>query len=351
MSLEQRELFIAGEGGYHTYRIPALTVTSTGRILAFCEGRRDSRSDSGQIDLLLRHSDDEGVTWSDVLVLATEPKMTSGNPCPVVDRTTGRILLPFCRNLADGPESMICEGKAPRTVWLTHSDDDGLTWSVPREITEQTKDPTWTWYATGPCHGIQLTSGRLVVPCDHMVGVYHDRQRDPYHSHVIISEDGGDSWRIGGVVEEGTNECAVAELADHSLYINCRNYRGEKRRAAARSRDGGDSFEARFWVDDHPEPICQGALTSLTDVHGPGDRLLFSNPSSQQARERLTIRRSEDGGQTWPTARCLYEGPSAYSDLAITSGDTALCLYERGADVAYETLTLARFDEVWLEGE
>ncbi len=358
--LEQSELFTAGEGGYHTYRIPAMVVTTSGRVLALCEGRRDSRSDSGQIDLLVRQSDDGGISWSDVRVVATAPEMTSGNPCPVVDRQTGRILLLFCRNLAEGPESMICEGKAPRTVWITHSDDDGITWSAPRDITTETKKSDWTWYATGPCHGIRLlggaNEGRLVVPCDHMVGVYYDRQRDPYHSHVILSDDGGDTWRIGGIVEEGTNECAIVEIADHSLYINCRNYRGEKRRAAARSQDGGDSFESRIWVDEHPEPICQGSMTSwpadtnAKDTHAT-DRVLFANPANQESRSQLTVRRSDDGGQSWPTTRCLYEGPSAYSDLAISDSGQILCLYERGADNAYETLTLARFDEAWLAGE
>lgn len=97
-------------------------------------------------------------------MVVTEPGMTCGNPCPVVDAPGGRVWLPFCKNLADGPESMIIEGKAPRTVWITHSDDDGETWSEPREITAQVKAPEWTWYATGPCHGIQVGSGRLVVP-------------------------------------------------------------------------------------------------------------------------------------------------------------------------------------------
>ena len=208
-NLEQEELFVSGEGGYHTYRIPALVVSTEGTVLAFCEGRRHSSSDSGQIDLLLRRSDDDGHTWGAAQVVATEMDRTCGNPCPVVERVSGTIWLPFCKNLAAGHEGLITQGKAPRTVWLTHSEDAGLTWSEPREITATTKDPRWTWYATGPTHGIQLASGRLVVPCDHMVGVHFDRQKDPYHSHVIISDDAGASWRIGGIVDEGTNECAV----------------------------------------------------------------------------------------------------------------------------------------------
>ena len=340
IQLEQEELFVSGTGGYHTYRIPALVVTAAGTVLAFCEGRRDSRSDSGPIDLLLRRSEDGGHTWGQVQVVVSEPGMTSGNPCPVV-ADNGRVLLPFCRNLAAGPESMICAGKAPRTVWCTHTDDDGRTWAPPRDITATTKEPSWTWYATGPGHGIRMASGRLVVPCDHMVGVHFDRARDPYHAHVILSDDGGDTWRAGGIVDEGTNECCVIEAADGSLYINCRNYRGEQRRASARSVDGGESFNARVWEDDMVEPICQASLVGLPP-DTPSDRALFANPASATARENLTLRWTADGGRTWQILRSLYGGPAAYSDLAVGGDGTVLCLYERGADTAYENLTLAR---------
>jgi sialidase-1 len=342
-SVEQEELCRRGEGGYHTYRIPALAVTGQGTVLAFCEGRRDSGSDSGQIDLLLRRSLDHGRTWTDPQVVTTEPGMTCGNPCPVLDAATGTLWLPFCKNLADGPESMITEGKAPRTVWVTHSSDEGQSWAEPREITATTKDPSWTWYATGPGHGVQLRGGRLVVPCDHMVGVYFDRYRDPYHSHVIVSDDGGQSWRIGGIVDEGTNECCVVETADESLYINCRNYRGDKRRAGARSVDSGGSFTARIWEDGMPEPICQASMIGLPAVDGsPSNRALFANPASTTARQNLTLRHTEDGGRSWTVVRSLYGGPAAYSDLAVTADGQVLCLYERGADDPYETLTLAR---------
>ncbi|MFH1569123.1 MAG: sialidase family protein [Gemmatimonadota bacterium] len=352
-TLTQTELFTAGQGGYHTYRIPALLTTPSGIVLAFCEGRRDSRSDSGQIDLLSRRSLDGGLTWSAPQVVATVPGMTCGNPCPVEDAGTGTIWLPFCQNRADGPEGLICEGKAPRTVWLTSSRDGGASWAAPHEITAAAKDPSWTWYATGPGHGIQLASGRLVVPCDHIVGRAFDRKTDPYHSHVILSDDGGRTWRIGGIVPEGTNECAVVEVDDgQALYINCRNYRGAKRRAAAWSRDRGESFSGHSWEEALVEAICQASLTRLTRA-GTHDRnrVLFANPASE-VRERLTVRLSYDECRSWAVARPLYDGPSAYSDLAVAAdaaGDlTILCLYERGADGPYEHLTLARFDVGWL---
>ncbi len=56
----QNDIFLSGKEGYHTYRIPALITTSKGTLLAFCEGRRFSREDLGNNDLLLRRSSDGG---------------------------------------------------------------------------------------------------------------------------------------------------------------------------------------------------------------------------------------------------------------------------------------------------
>lgn len=345
MKIDQCDLFTSGQEGYHTFRIPALAVTTQGTLLAFAEGRKAGRGDAGEIDLVLKRSLDNGVTWQPLQIVVTEPGMTCGNPCPVVDQATGVIWLPFCKNLADGNEDLITQGKAPRTVWLTHSHDDGVTWATPYEITADVKDPSWTWYATGPTHGIQLRSGRLVIPCDHIVGQHFDRQRDPYHSHVIYSDDHGASWHIGGSVDVGTNECALVETADGALYINCRNYVGEKRRAVAWSVDQGATFTEFRWDETLIEPICQASLVRYDAKH-----ILFANPAST-TREKLTVRLSADDGQSWPVAKMLYSGPAAYSDLAVLPDLTICCLYEQGDAHPYERLTLARFDLAWLCGE
>jgi len=336
--LEQRALFLSGQEGYHTYRIPAMVTTIQGTILAFCEGRKHGRGDAGKIDIMLRRSFDGGATWEQMQLLVADGDMTCGNPCPVVDRSTGTIWLPFTKNPGDVGENLVIEGKGTRRVWLTHSQDDGLTWAKPVEITREVKKPSWTWYATGPGHGIQLTSGRLVVPC--------------YHSHVIYSDDHGASWHMGGIVDEGTNECAVVETDEVGLYINCRNYRQGKRRAYAWSRDQGATF-INFGRDDSlPEPICQASLVRFTSARNQGrNRVLFANPASTQ-RERMTVRLSYDECRTWPVAKVLYAGHSAYSDLTVAPDMTICCLYERGVEHPYESLTLARFNLEWLtDGE
>jgi len=344
---EQTRLFVSGDDGYHSYRIPALVTSSKGTILAFCEGRKNSRSDSGNIDIALKRSFNNGQTWEPMRIIADDGPNTVGNPAPVMDRDTGIIWLLLCKNLGDGAEGKIVSGEAPRTVWVTYSKDDGATWAELKEITHDVKDPSWTWYATGPCHGIQLQSGRLIIPCDHVVGTSRDYAVSG-HSHVIYSDDHGENWQIGGVAQPGTNESVIVQTADGSLYFNCRNYVGEKRRAYAWSHDNGDSFPEFGWDDTLPEPICQASMVRYTNAESHDkNRVLFANPASKN-RERMTIRISYDECQTWNAGRVLHAGPSAYSDLCIASDMSIYCLYECGEADAYETITLARFDMEWL---
>jgi sialidase-1 len=341
----QMELFRAGEGGYHTYRIPALIVTSKGTLLAFCEGRRSSASDSGNIDVLLRRSFDHGKTWTPVQTVADLGDDTVGNPAPVVDRKSGAILLLLTRNPGAVTERQIVEGLAPvgRTVWLSRSADDGATWTAPVEITAQTKRPEWTWYATGPGNGVQLRSGRLVIPCDHI-----RRDNRVMHSHIIYSDDGGQTWAIGAVADEKTNESAAAEARDGSIILNMRSYHGSNRRAVQRSRDGGLTLEPLAFDEALIEPVCQASLVSaVRPGRKPDGTLLFSNPASAR-RERMTVRFSPDDGHSWPSAKVLHEGPAAYSSLAVLRDGAIGLLYERGDRNAYERLSFARFERKWL---
>ena len=328
-------VFRAGDDGYHTFRIPALLVTRRGALLAFCEGRRNSSSDTGDIDLLLKRSRDGGATWSPLQVVADHGPDTIGNPCPVQERRTGTIWLPLTGNPGHIAQKEILEGAAIRRVWITRSSDDGLTWQKPVEISEAVRDPSWTWCATGPGNSIQLSSGRLIVPCD-----YSPPGSRREHSYVFYSDDRGRTWQRGGELPLGTGESQVAELPDKSLVINCRSDRGN-RRLVGRSNDGGLT-----WSDFGPdetliEPGCQASLIRHRKW------LLFSNPASEK-RIRMTVRASEDGGRTWPHSKLLHEGPSAYSSLAALRDGFVGCLYERGDSRPYETVVFARFSTAWL---
>lgn len=337
--IEQCDLWGIGSGGYDTYRIPAIVATASGAILAFCEGRRNSRSDTGDIDLLMRRSRDGGVTWTESRIIWDDGPNTCGNPCPVVDQETSTVWLLLTHNLGHDHERQIIDqvSEGTRTVWVVSSGDEGETWTAPTEITADTKRENWTWYATGPGNGIQTRDGRLVIPCDHI-----EAATNRYYSHIIYSDDHGGTWRLGGSSpSDQVNECAVVALKDGTLLLNMRNYdRTCRTRQIASSRDGGLTWENQRFDDALIEPICQASMVTASES---GNTVLFSNPASQDARANLTVRYSPDGGKTWPQACTLHEGPAAYSSLAVLPDGSVLCLYERGNDGPYERVTLARF--------
>ncbi len=356
--MHQQHLFTSGEGGYFRYRIPALVLGQKGTLLAFCEARRFTGEDADQVDLLLRRSTDGGAVFELQKVILSEEGWVCGNPAPVLDRDTGIIWLLFCKNRREDREDKICRGEAPRSVWLTSSADDGETWSEPREITASVKLPGWSWYSTGPCHGIQLRGGRMLITCDH--ALIHTDPDGPvsYFSHVIISDDHGKTWRIGGIAPEWTNESTAVETVDGRVCLNCRNAPGisphfdgqPHARVSAWSEDGGTTFSLARYDPSLPEPVCQASLCRVTTQEEHGlNRVLFTNPAGWE-RKNLTARLSYDECETWPAAKTIHHGYAAYSDLCVTGDLTIFCLYERGNNAPYETLTLARFDLAWLEG-
>jgi len=333
-------VYQSGADGYHTYRIPALVVSAKGTLLAFCEGRKTGAGDHGDIDLLLKRSEDGGRTWSAQQVVYEEggtAKITTGNPCPVVDLKTGVIWLTFCRN--------------NDRVFVACSEDDGKTWSAPVEITASVKANEWSWYATGPGHGIQLQQGahkgRLVIPCDCRDSKGEGDWGQKGRSLAIYSDDHGKTWRRGEITDKAMNECEVVELADGSLLLSMRNYCRKNCRAFARSTDGGQTWSA---PEHNPQvycPTCQASIHRYSLA--PRNIILHSGPGGG-GRKNMTIRASFDEGKTWPIAKILQEGPSAYSDLAVLPGGEIVCLYETGAKGAYESIVLARFTLAWLLG-
>jgi sialidase-1 len=359
--LLQQDVFVSRQDGYHTYRIPALIATTNQTLLAFCEARKNSGSDTGNIDLLLKRSADGGKTWSEQQVVWDDGPNTCGNPCPVVDETTGIIWLLLTHNPGNTGEARIKERKTAgtRTVWLSRSVDDGKTWASPVNITAATKDPSWGWYATGPGVGIQILHGthrgRLVIPCDYSFQGSDRAGRGRAiegGSHVIYSDDHGQTWKLGGTVSPQMNESQVVELSDGegSLLLNMRNTAKANCRAQSLSHDGGQTWSAPEYSPELVEPRCQASILRYNWPNGkePGC-LLFSNPASPSRRE-LTVRLSRDDGKTWPVSKTLHQGPAAYSCLAVLSDKSIGCLYECGQTNAYEKITFARFPLAWVEG-
>jgi len=337
---EPLAIFKAGDNGYACFRIPAIVKTEKGILLAFSEARKNGCSDTGDIDLVMRRSSDKGKTWEPIKVIWDAENNVAGNPAPVVDRNTGVIWLLSTWNLGTDQEHQIIDNasKDTRRIFVLHSNDEGRTWSKPRDITTDVKNPSWTWYATGPVHGIQMKNksyrDRLLIPCDHI-----ESGTKKYFSHVIYSDDNGRNWKLGGTTpQDQVNECTIAELPDGRLILNMRNYdRNQKNRKISISDDGGDSWSDIFDDPDLIEPICQASLLNVP-MKNKKEILVFLNPSDSLARRNLVLKSTHNNGESWEEIKTLHAGPAAYSDLVHINKQDIGCLYEAGIKNPYEAI-------------
>ncbi len=290
---------------------------------------------------------------------------THGNPAPIVDRETGRVLLASTYNAGRG-DAGNCQVPCDRRPHLQHSDDDGATWSTPRDLSGEIRDPRWdAWYATGPVHGIQLTrgkhAGRLVFGIN--AESYGTDRITENHAALVLSDDGGDSWRIGardtwplapdGTFRQKPSELTLVERVDGGIHVNGREQDGKDigHRDAAGSRDGGESFQAPFRaLPDLYTPMVQGAVVRLPSAGRRGHgRLLLSAPADPDRRRTMMIRSSYDEGRTWESVnRGAVVTTDCYSDLVALSNGQVGLLYEGGAVDARDEIRFARLTEDWL---
>ncbi|MFO0534689.1 MAG: exo-alpha-sialidase [Planctomyces sp.] len=357
-------VFAAGQHDVSLYRIPGIAVTTRGTILAWCEARRRSKSDWGEIEVHLRRSTDAGRTWSEPQHIAhhgqriagtsgnatADAEQTVNNPVAIIDRETQAVEFLYCVNYS--------------RCFTIRSTDDGVTWSAPREITAAfaafRSECDWKVLATGPGHGIQLRSGRLVVPVWLAYGGVRDHH--PSVSATIYSDDHGQTWQAGAIVVpdsgdfEDPNETILTELSDGRVLLISRNESKASRKLVSYSPDGATAWTTPQFHPELWEPICMASVASVPDKPG---WVVYSNPytlardkqgqeipGGRGKRENLTIRLSRDFGRTWPVQRTLEPGKSAYSDLAFLPDGRLLCFYE-----ADSRLQLAVFPLEWLTGK
>lgn len=381
------DLFSAGSGGYTHYRIPGLVATPGGALLAYCEGRHDARGDWGNIDILARRSVDGGRRWDPARVLidireeivnpvsAAQEIAGSGsaanNPVAIADHRTGAVHFLYCAEYA--------------RCFYMRSNDDGRSFSSPRDITGTLEglreEYPWAVIATGPGHGIQLRSGRLLVPIWLSTGEGGHAHR-PSAVSTIYSDDHGESWHCGEIVvahgelyptQSGgrasvttvvnPSETVAVELSDGRVMLNIRSESPEHRRVVSISSDGASGWSTPAFDPELFEPVCMGSIAALLAEPAGGRLIVFANPDTRHLprdygdtsapRENLTVRLSYDDGLSWPVTRVLDPGSSGYSDLGVDESGTIHCFYERGrgevegASVIAH-LTLASFAVDWL---
>ncbi len=355
--MEETVVFRAGEHGVQSMRIPGMVTSARGTLLAFCEAR--DGGDRTPTDLVLKRSQDGGRTWGPLqLVVKARGLDAVMNPCPVVDASTGTI---HCLSniFPDGDMDLHRQPGKVRTI-ISRSDDDGLAWSPPQDITGSILDPSSDYgKVTGPGAGIQTDSGRLVVP-------FGLGPEERCRGMIVYSDDHGRTWQAGGRIRSTSTETQVVELSDGSLRLDMRNQNPEEKPMHCRyysiSRDGGQT-----WTEPARDPglvdvRCQASILRYPFKVPPGQEgqgrrehrghpILFANPASGYGdRVNMTVRLSWDDGRTWPVARTVHPGPSAYCCLAALRDGRIALLYEGGEGHRYDRISCAVFDLEWLAG-
>ena len=279
------------------------------------------------------------------------------NPSVVVDATTGRIFVFFNENAS--------------SVFVCSSSDDGLTWSIPSDITNDVKVTTsgnpnpsayssspWGFYATGPGHGIQIQNGpyagRLVISAVHRLT---SDQSGLSWSHIIYSDDHGLTWHLGGGLDQSdptglsTNENSIAEEPDGSLYMTIR-LKNSWLHGFSVSHDGGMTWTT---VQRDPELTTSSVEASILRIDA--NTVILSSlddigtGTSPGTRHQLTIWVSYDNMLTWVKAKVISYDFASYSDMTLVGPDTVLLAYDGGrADgIGREYIALARFNLAWLQ--
>ncbi|HUS01849.1 MAG TPA: exo-alpha-sialidase [Chitinophagaceae bacterium] len=335
----------AGDDNVNTYRIPGITTTDKGTLIAVYDIRYNNSKDLPEnIDVGMSRSVDGGETWQPMKVImdmgAPHENNGIGDPSILFDPVTKKIWVAALWSKGNRSIAGSEPGLSPDTTGqfvLVSSRDDGLSWSVPYNITTQVKDPAWHLYFQGPGSGIAMQNGTLVFPSQ-----YWDESRKPGlpHSSIIYSSDHGNSWKSGIGAKSNTTESNVVETQPGSLMLNMRDNRG-KFRSVAVTNDMGKTWKEHATSQGAlPDPVCMGSLIKARmNVKGiMKDVLFFSNPNTSSGRYNITIKASLDLGETWESVNQLLVDERrcyGYSTLTKVDDNTIGILYEGTKDLYF----------------
>jgi sialidase-1 len=353
------DVFVKGEEGYDTFRIPSIITTSSGDLLAFCEAR-GSLGDVSENDIVMKRSTNCGQTWGPLEVILTDGRNSFNNPAAVVLTTSQKIILcvqKYHFGMKERDAQPGYEGNFVSRCYIIISNDNGKSWSSPKDITISSKRPVFaTSIASGPGIGIQLQrgqhKGRIIIP-------FNQGPWGKWEVYVIFSDDEGETWQMSENVPRTTdryhgNEVQVVECSDGSILLNARsfgksNFFAPMCRKSSYSHDGGKTWEAFHEDRTLIESGCQG---SIIRYQFPEDKkssiILFSNPASKILRKNGTIRASFNDGKSWNKSRTLWKEHFAYSCLTVLSNLEIGCLFETGKLKPYDKIVFGSFSLDWI---
>ncbi len=328
---------------YLRYRIPGVIVTQKGTILLYCEARK-SPDDWAEMDILLRRSEDGGKTFSEEQKIAcgTKERPTVNNPVLMQDGR-GRIHFLYCETYAIGGGRVL----------QRYSDDDGVTWSAPKDISYATFPEKRNVFALGPGHGICTREGRLLVPFWTVLkeSGAAETAHAPSRVGTLYSDDGGGHWHAGGLVPsrvQSANESAVCQLQDGRLYLNIRCE--EPHRAFSLSKSGIGGWSAAEADGRLPDPRCFGSVCAVEDGAHPYT-VLFVNCESETERKNIVLKGSCDGLKSWSLRKVIDAARGGYADLAADTGRGCVYVLYEEAWGMYERFATVPFAELYPENK
>ncbi|MGW1314893.1 exo-alpha-sialidase [Streptomyces sp. NPDC002426] len=346
--LTSQDIATAGVGSPY-YRIPALTTSVKGTLLAAYDARPTLGDLPGNLGVVLRRSTDGGATWQTQQVVRKEAAPKGfGDPSLLTDTTTGRIFVFYAASVNQGffGSATGNDESDPDVLQAdySYSDDDGLTWTH-RRITSQIKNPAWAGMFAASGQGIQLRNGTYK---GRLIQQYAIRNNGANYAVSAYSDDHGATWKMGTPVGPGGDENKTVELNDGRIMLNNRS---APYRTIAYSTDGGVTYTPFTQDTNLPDPANNGSVIRYAPDAAASDPqsswLLFSNTESTSSRSNLTVKMSCDNGKTWPIRKVVNAGSAAYSTLTRLPDGRLGLLYERGG---VDAITYSSFDLKWLGG-
>jgi len=335
--MDQQVLAVRGVGGYRQYRIPAMAVTNSGRVIAIYDARADFDDLPGPVDLVIRTSDDNSASWSKQEVFRKHEGISGfGDASIVIDPSYGKhgriiVFYQWTRIAGFFESNSGTDLDDPLVAHIARSisDDDGITWRHD-VITDQLKDAnTLGIFATSGMGG-RISSGEFA---GRLLQTFVLRNKSALLSAIGYSDDHGENWCLGALIPSG-NETAIAGLNDGSVLIHSR---ATPYRISGRSVDGGVSLTVLEPDLALPDPSDNGSLTVLSS----GDVICTHNHDSD-LRRNTVIKRSTDAGRTWSSGICIEADSSAYSTACELADGSIGVLYERNA---YQEIVFSKFSK------
>lgn len=343
-------LFSPGDYGSKYYRIPAIETANDGSLIAVTDRRPFHPGDLPQaIDLYIRRSTDSGKSWSEPIMIAGESDDIHGfGDAAIVKTQSGKLIVLYVgyKGLWDS------SNEDPQRQFMVTSDDNGITWSKPSELTHFFYGPTSKRKDTKDWKAFFITSGRGLCTQDNQILFaipVRINGKKGLSTYTIGSPDEGKTWSIMDIKAPATdngNESKITQLNNGDLLMSVRKH-NKRDFVYGNLKNGEITWKEPVRHEDLTDPFCNGEIMVYTSTNNGEDknRMLHSLCDAKD-RSNVSVLLSYDEGKTFPVKRTICPAASAYSTLCILKDGTIGCYYEDGPEKM--DMVFIRFSLDWL---